>query len=62
MLLTIDAKAGKIHTFLTVKKNLKGDFVNLENVVMSVWCETSKHMMLHKQTNSIPPKSTETLH
>ena len=30
MLLTIDAKAGKIHTFLTVKKNLKEDFVNLE--------------------------------
>ena len=51
MLLTIDAKAGKIHTFLTVKKNLKGDFVNLENVVMSVWCETSKHMML--QTNKL---------
>ena len=41
MLLTIDAKAGKIHTFLTVKKNLKEDFVNLE---MSVWCVTSKHV------------------
>ena len=32
MLLTIDAKAGKIHTFLTVKKNLKEDFVNLEKI------------------------------
>ena len=30
MLLIIDAKAGKIHTFLTVKKNLKEDFLNWE--------------------------------